>query len=178
MTRRRNRYACAAAARTDGMRRRGAALPVVLLIAAMMLTGSAAWFESSLAAMRAGTNQRDALQAFHAADSALSLCERAVIAGVAPVSPPVDIEPGGWKNAGTFGAGAFTPVAQWPGSIQPPQCLVEAWRLATRPEVHAYLLTARGFGATQASQAWLQLELVVDGANVERHWRRVASQPF
>jgi hypothetical protein len=30
----------------------------------------------------------------------------------------------------------------------------------------------------QESQTWLQLELVVDGEKVERHWRRVAARPF
>jgi hypothetical protein len=55
---------------------------------------------------------------------------------------------------------------------------VEAWQLTTRPEAKAYLLTARGFGRTQETQTWLQLELVVDGEKIERHWRRVAARPF
>jgi hypothetical protein len=55
---------------------------------------------------------------------------------------------------------------------------VEAWQLTTRPEAKAYLLTARGFGRTQETQTWLQLELVVGGEKIERHWRRVAARPF
>jgi hypothetical protein len=47
-----------------------------------------------------------------------------------------------------------------------------------RPEVRAYLLTARGFGRTLESQAWVQLELVVDGDKTEQRWRRVAGRPF
>jgi hypothetical protein len=159
-------------------RQHGAALPVVLLISAMMLTTSAAWFEATLAATRGAANLRDALQAFHAADSALTLCARSVLAGTASVGPDSAVEPVGWKLESTFAAGAVTPVAQWPGSVLPPQCLIEGWRLATRPDAHAYLLTARGFGHVRDSQAWLQLELVVDGAKIERHWRRVAARPF
>jgi len=158
---------------------RGAALPIVLLISSMMLVTSAAWFEASLAASRSTANLRETLQAFHAADSALTLCARAVLSGTAPIGAiAVASEPAGWKLEPSFSAGAFTPIAQWSGSVAPPQCLVEAWRLATRPEAKAYLLTARGFGRTQESQTWLQLELVVDGEKVERHWRRVAARPF
>ena len=146
---------------------RGAALPIVLLISSMMLVTSAAWFEASLAASRSTANLRETLQAFHAADSALTLCARAVLSGTAPIGA-----------IAVASAGAFTPIAQWSGSVAPPQCLVEAWRLATRPEAKAYLLTARGFGRTQESQTWLQLELVVDGEKIERHWRRVAARPF
>jgi hypothetical protein len=156
----------------------GAALPIVLLISSMMLVTSAAWFEASLAAARATTNLGDALQAFHAADSALTLCARAVVAGEAPVVAAVAGEPTGWKLEPTFAANAYAPVAQWPGSVIAPQCLAEAWRLIDRPEARAYLLTARGFGRTQESQAWLQLELVVDGEKTERHWRRVAARSF
>jgi Tfp pilus assembly protein PilX len=155
-------------------------LPVVLLIASMMLTTSAAWFEASLAAARGVADLRDTLQAFHAADSALTICAQAVLAGTAPVTARVanGTEPVTWKLAAAFAAGAFAPFAQWPGSARPPQCLVEAWRLSARPEVPAYLVTARGFGRNEESQAWLQVELVVDGDTVERHWRRVAARPF
>ena len=55
------------------------------------------------------------------------------------------------------------PFAQWPGSLRAPQCLIEAWRLATRADARAYLLTARGFGRTRESQVWLQMELVITG---------------
>ncbi|HEY1999413.1 MAG TPA: hypothetical protein VGH41_20175, partial [Paraburkholderia sp.] len=68
---------------------RGTALPVVLLIASMMLTTSAAWFEASLAAARGVADLRDTLQAFHAADSALTICAQAVLAGTAPVTARV-----------------------------------------------------------------------------------------
>lgn len=159
---------------------RGTALPVVLLISSMMLTTAAAWFEASLAATRGAADVRDTLQAFHAADAALTVCARAVIAGTASVvaAPASSTEPTGWKLEPVFVAGAYTPVAKWPGSAPPPQCLAEAWRLSSRPDVRAYLLTARGFGRVPESQAWLQLELVVNRDLVERHWRRVAARPF
>lgn len=162
------------------VRQRGVVLPIVLLIAAMMLATSAIWFETSLASARAATNVRDYLQAFHAADSALTLCERNVLAmGVdANIPPPLAAgEPVQWKLAAAFEAGAVTPVAQWP-EAQAPQCLVEAWRLGSRANATAYLLSARGFGHTSESQVWLQLELVVEDGAIERHWRRVAARPF
>jgi Tfp pilus assembly protein PilX len=152
----------------------------VLLISAMMLATSAVWFETSLAATRAATNVRDYLQAFHAADSALTLCERSVLAmgsdGSAP--PLASGEPVQWMLETAFEAGAVTPVAQWPESERAPQCLIEPWRLTSRENATAYLLTARGFGRTHESQAWLQTELVIENGAIERHWRRVAARPF
>lgn len=163
-------------------RGRGIVLPIVLLIAAMMLTTSAVWFETSLAAARSTTNVRDYLQAFHAADSVLTLCARSVVTATAveplAAAPAAPGEPTQWKLAAAFEAGAVSPVARWPRSVRAPQCLIEAWRLATRADAHAYLLTARGFGRTQESQVWLQMELVIAGERIEQHWRRVAARPF
>ncbi|WP_442793381.1 pilus assembly PilX family protein [Paraburkholderia sp. HP33-1] len=155
-------------------------LAIVLLVSAMMLATSAIWFETSLAAARAATNVRDYLQAFHAADSALTLCARNVLSpgGDAPTAPLVSGEPAQWKRETAFDAGAVTPVAQWPGSSRAPQCLIEPWRLANRPNATAYLLTARGFGQSGESQVWLQMELVIEDGTIERHWRRVAARPF
>ena len=147
----------------------------------MMLATSAAWFETSLAAARAATNVHDYLQAFHAADSALTLCARSVIAAGAEApagSPVASGEPTQWRLETAFEAGAVTPVAQWPGSLRAPQCLIEAWRLAIRPDARAYLLTSRGFGRTNESEVWLQMELVIEGETIESHWRRVAARPF
>ncbi|MCX4171177.1 pilus assembly protein [Paraburkholderia madseniana] len=168
--------------RRSRVRNRGTVLPIVLLISAMMLTTSAAWFETSLAAARGANNVRDYLQAFHAADSALTLCARSVVAAAAfepqPVASLSPGEPTQWKHEAAFEAGAVVPVAQWPGSLRAPQCLIEAWRLGTRADARAYLLTSRGFGRTRESQVWLQMELVIAGEQIERHWRRVAAHPF
>lgn len=168
--------------RRSRARNSGIVLPIVLLIAAMMLTTSAAWFETSLAAARSANNVRDYLQAFHAADSALTLCARGVVAAAAfesqPVAPLSSGEPTQWKSEAAFEAGAVVPVAQWPGSRRAPQCLIEAWSLGTRADARAYLLTSRGFGQAKESQVWLQMELVIAGGQVERHWRRVAARPF
>ena len=147
----------------------------------MMLTTSAVWFETSLAATRAAANVRDYLQALHAADSALTSCARSVVSAAADASAPPQAgsgEPVQWKVQSAFEAGAITPFAQWPGSVRAPQCLTEAWRLSNRADAQAYLLTARGFGRTSDSQVWLQLELVINGETVERHWRRVVARPF
>lgn len=162
-------------------RQGGVVLPIVLLMSAMMLGTSAAWFETSLAAARGGANVREYLQAFHAADSALTLCARSVVsaAGMQSAAPPRAAgEPTQWKLEAAFEAGAIQPVAQWPGSLRAPQCLIEAWRLAARADARAYLLTSRGFGRTKDSQVWLQMELVIEGERIERHWRRVAARPF
>ncbi|RZF30966.1 pilus assembly protein [Paraburkholderia sp. UYCP14C] len=155
-------------------------LAIVLLISVMMLATSAIWFETSLAAARAATNVRDYLQAFHAADSALTLCERSVLSasGDAPGTPLPSGEPAQWRLETAFDAAAITPIAQWPGSARAPQCLIEPWRLTNRPNATAYLLTARGFGQSSESQVWLQMAVVTEDGTVERHWRRVAARPF
>ncbi|TKC91125.1 pilus assembly protein [Trinickia terrae] len=145
----------------------------------MMLATSAAWLETSTANLRRTANMHDYLQAFHAADGVLALCTRALRAGVAPVMPAVEQEPVEWRRRNTFdGPFAFTPRTPWPGSARAPQCLIEAWQLASRPHVQAYLLTARGFGAAEATQAWLQREIVFEeGAMTEIHWRRIVARP-
>jgi hypothetical protein len=160
-------------------RNRGAALPIVLMLSSMMLATSAAWFETSIAAARGAANLQDQLVAFHAADSALTLCAQRVVAGEASSrEAAAEGEPAVWKVPAAFNAAAFAPVAMWPGSSEPPQCAVEAWRLTTRPGASAWLLTARGYGSTRDTQAWLQLQLVVENGIVERHWRRIAARPF
>lgn len=159
---------------------RGVALPVVLLIVSMMLVTSAAWFEASLFAARNAAAMLDELQSFHAADGALVLCSRALVAGTASASPTAAQvgEPQQWRRQDAFEAFATTPASTWPGSVRPPQCLVEAWRIETRPAARAWLVTARGFGATEDAQSWLQMQIVLDGTHVERHWRRVVARPY
>ena len=156
-----------------------ASLPIVLTISSMLLATSAAWLETSTANVRRAANMHDYLQAFHAADGALKLCTRALRAGVAPTLPAVDHEPVEWKQASVFdGPFALTPHPQWPGSARAPQCLIEAWKLISRLQAEAYLLTARGFGASTATQVWLQLEVVFqEGAMTEARWRRVVVSP-
>ncbi|HEY3598608.1 MAG TPA: hypothetical protein VGL08_13980 [Paraburkholderia sp.] len=157
----------------------GAALPIVLMLSSMMLTTSAAWFETSIAAARSAANLHDQLLAFHAADSALALCAKRIVAGTVSVAgPAAAAEPVAWKLPAVFEAAAFAPVASWPGAVLPPQCFAETWRLATRADAQAWLVTVRGYGRTRDSQVWLQLQLVIDGDTVERHWRRIAARPF
>lgn len=159
---------------------RGVALPVVLVIASMMLVTSAAWFEASLLEARNASLMADHLQAFRAADGALSLCTRALMNGsmFAPSAPVQPGEPAGWRRQGTFEAQAVMPVVTWPGSARPPQCLVEAWRIDSRPAARAFVVTARGFGAGDDTQSWLQAQIVFEGTRVERHWRRIVARPF
>lgn len=161
-------------------RLRGVALPVVLVIASMMLVTSAAWFESSLLETRNASLIADDLLAFHAADAALMLCARALVNGsmLAPSPPAQTSEPDGWRQQVSFDTRAVAPLGAWPGSVRPPQCLVEPWRIGSRPAVRAFVVTARGFGASEGTQSWLQVQLVFDDAHVERHWRRIVARPF
>jgi len=158
---------------------RGIALPVVLVIASMMLVTSSAWFEASLLESRNANLVADHLLAFHAADAALSLCTGALVNGSLSVpSPSQSGEPDGWRQQATFEAEAIAPVSTWPVSVRPPRCLVEPWRVDSRPAVRVYVITARGFGASDDTQSWLQVQVVFDGSHVERHWRRIVARPF
>jgi Tfp pilus assembly protein PilX len=161
-------------------RSRGIALPVVLLISAMMLATSAAWFEQSVAVARNTAGMHDHLIALHAADAALSLCARNLVNGPTVSAPGVSGEPIGWKLQATFEANAIAPFMSWPASLsfRAPQCLIESWQLTNRPNAHAYLVTARGYGRKVDSQMWLQLQLVIQDGVIEKHWRRVAARPF
>jgi hypothetical protein len=158
----------------------GMALPVVLVIASMMLVTSSAWFEASLLQARNASLIADDLLAFHAADAALLLCTRALMNGSMqmPAPPTQSGEPGGWRQQVTFDSQAVAPLATWPGSVKPPQCLFESWRLSSRPAARAFVITARGFGSSEGTQNWLQVHLVFEETRVERHWRRVVARPF
>ncbi|HEY4801432.1 MAG TPA: hypothetical protein VIH96_02325 [Paraburkholderia sp.] len=163
---------------------RGVALPVVLLIVAMMLVTSAAWFEAALLARRNADAVADHLQSFHAADAALLLCSRALTNGslAGPAAATQSGEPQAWRRQDSFERQAVTPVAAWPGSGRAPQCFIEAWRIDSRPLARAYLVTARGFGASEDTQSWLQDQVVVEatgeGTRVEHHWRHLVARPF
>jgi hypothetical protein len=156
---------------------RGAALPVVLLLASAMLATSIASFEASIAAVRRAANFGDHLRAANAADAALLLCVRALDAGLAPVLPHATGEPSQWRRPDIFdGPAALAPLREWPGSARPPQCVIESGRLSQRPHAQAYWVTARGFGADESAEAWLQLVLVRDRGAEERHWRRITAR--
>jgi Tfp pilus assembly protein PilX len=169
---------------TPRARSRGTVLPIVLLLTSMMLVTAGAWLESSIVATRAAGSLRDRVQAFHAADGALARCSRLVVD--APGQPQAALvgEPGRWRMKASFegaGAPAIMPFAAWPHAIRAPQCLIEAWfRSADAADAAArsYLLTARGFGSTSDSEAWLQLQIEVAESGTTRRWRRVVAKPF
>ena len=154
---------------------RGTVLPIVLLLAAMILVTASAWLQTSLVAARATVAARERVQAFHAADSALIRCSRMLSLALAPTSQSPNDEPSRWRMKTSFdgaSAIAIAPFAAWPYARRAPQCLIESWAGAS------YLVTARGFGATPESEAWLQLRIdVADGASTQ-HWRRVVARPF
>jgi hypothetical protein len=120
---------------------------------------------------------RERAQAFHAADSALIRCSRMLSAA----SPSPGAEPARWRLKASFegpAAAAITPFAEWPYAYRAPQCLIESWAQADQAGSTSYLITARGFGASPESEAWLQLRIdIVDGAG-SQHWRRVVARPF
>ncbi len=157
---------------------RGMALPGALMIASMMLTTSAAWLEASIAHRRYDANVFDHLRATQAADSALTLCEHDLRAGIARVQPPLPGMPMQWTKAGTFdGPAAYEPVPSWPGSARSPQCVIEAAILEGDPAKRAYWITARGFGAAESTQAWLQLTIRSEAGRERRAWRRIVTAP-
>ncbi|SAK69933.1 hypothetical protein AWB79_03730 [Caballeronia hypogeia] len=154
---------------------RGATLPIVLILAAMMLVTASAWLHTSLVATRATLATRERVQAFHAADSALMRCSRMLSLALPSMSSSLNEEPSRWRLKASFegpGAAAIAPFAAWPYARRAPQCLIESWASTS------FLVTARGFGATPGSEAWLQLRIdVAEGASTQ-HWRRVVARPF
>ncbi|WP_321796245.1 pilus assembly PilX N-terminal domain-containing protein [Caballeronia sp. J97] len=153
---------------------RGATLLIVLILAAMMLITTGAWLQTSLVAARTTIAARERVQAFHAADSALIRCSRMLDLAL-PSIPQSKDEPSRWRAKASFegpSAAAITPFASWPYARRAPQCLIESWADTS------YLITARGFGATAESEAWLQLRIdIAEGASAQ-HWRRVVARPF
>lgn len=159
-------------------RSRGMALPSALMLASMMLTTSAAWLEASIAHRRYDASIHDHLRATQAADSALALCELDLRAGIARIQPSAPGTPMQWMNAETFDAGAaYEPVPSWPGSVRPPQCLIEATLLEGAAAAQAYWITARGFGMAESTQAWLQLTIMREAGRERRAWRRIVTAP-
>ncbi|WP_244815276.1 pilus assembly protein [Caballeronia sp. Lep1P3] len=159
---------------------RGIALPIVLLLASLMLVTAGAWLQTSLVAARATVAARERVQAFHAADSALIRCSR-MLSSALPASGPVDQEPARWRLRSSFegaSALALAPFASWPYAMRAPQCLIETWPRAGQSSAISYLVTARGFGATPQTEAWLQLRIDMTGRTVTQQWRRVAGKPF
>ncbi|SAK72549.1 hypothetical protein AWB78_02992 [Caballeronia calidae] len=156
-------------------RSRGATLPIVLILAAMMLVTASAWLQTLLVAARATVAARERVQAFHAADSALIRCSRMLSLALPATSQAPGDEPSRWRLKTSFegpSAPAIAPFAAWPYARRAPQRLIEAWVGAS------YLVTARGFGATADSEAWLQLRIdITDGASTQ-YWRRVVARPF
>jgi Tfp pilus assembly protein PilX len=148
------------------------------MIAAMMLTMSAAWLEASIAHRRYSGNVHEHVRAMHAADGALVLCERDLRAGIAPVLLVSGGPPERWTKAESFESPwAYEPVASWPGSARVPQCVIEAAFVEGRPDARAYWITARGFGAGDSAQAWLQLMIVTEPGRERRAWRRIVAAP-
>ncbi|PMS16529.1 hypothetical protein C0Z18_23530 [Trinickia dabaoshanensis] len=155
-------------------RHRGIALPSALMLASMMLTTSAVWLEASLALSRFDGNVHEHLRAAHAADGALALCVRDWRSGVAPVASVRR----GVPDARSFDGGAvYEPVPYWPGSARAPQCVIEAAVADGSVDVQAYWITARGFGALESTQAWLELTIVRERGMERQSWRRIVSAP-
>jgi Tfp pilus assembly protein PilX len=156
---------------------RGATLPIVLMLAAMMLITASAWLQTALVAARSTVAMRERVQAFHAADSALIRCGSMLSAAL----PSSGGEPSRWRLKTSFegaAAAAMTPFGSWPYAYRTPQCLIETWAQPGNPGNASYLITARGFGVTADSEAWLQLRIDSADGVATQHWRRVVARPF
>jgi Tfp pilus assembly protein PilX len=167
---------------------RGIALPFVLTLGALLLALVAASFDAVRSRTRAGANLLSRIQAFHAADAIVRLCERQVLphsrtGAIAMVDRGATLElPQRWRARDAFeghAREALEPVARWPNAARVPQCLIEQWRVPV-PALAVYLITGRGFGASEETQVWLQTLIVVDetGRIVDREWRTIARRPF
>ena len=152
------------------------ALPSALMLASMMLTTSAVWLEASIAHVRYDANVHDHVRAMHAAESALTLCERHVRAGLAPILPARLGAPMHWRMVGTFeGPSVYEPIRSWPGSARAPQCVIEAAPVDGERDAPILWLTARGFGGKPSTQVWLQLTLAREAGRERRAWRRIVA---
>ncbi|WP_162878179.1 pilus assembly PilX family protein [Trinickia diaoshuihuensis] len=151
------------------------------MLASMMLATSAAWLEVSMARNRFDDNLREHLRASQAADSALALCVRDWRAGIAPAHPAWHTAPA--QRTAFDGLAAYEPVPSWPGSARPPHCVIEAVGPdslegpESDEQARAYRITARGFGALESTQAWLELTIARESGRERQAWRRILSAP-
>lgn len=157
----------------------GLALPAVIAVGAAVAALTGTWFEAALTESRRTRALSGRLVAFHAADAALAACTARLRRGSAPYMSEGEshAEPDAWRRMPALGgAEAFTPFAGWPMAVQPPRCLIEAWRGAGPAGGRAYVVTARGVGAHASSAVWLQHQVAIrDGHIVALRWRRVAT---
>lgn len=157
----------------------GAALPVVLVLTSMVFTAAIASFDAAIMSARRASNFDAALHGMQAADAALELCLKELDAGRAPLLLPSGAGVARWRQPEPFAdAAAFAPSADWPGGRKPPQCLIEGLRIAHRPRAQGYVVTARGFGAGEDAQAWVQVLVVREAGTEKRHWRRIARRKY
>lgn len=163
----------------DWRRDAGLALPAVIAVGAAVAALTGTWFEAALTESRRTRALSDRLVAFHAADAALAACTARLRRGSAPYVSEGEshAEPDAWRRMPALAvAEAFAPFAGWPMAVQPPRCLIEAWRGAGPAGGRAYVVTARGVGAHVSSAVWLQHQVAIrDGHIVTLHWRRVAT---
>lgn len=157
----------------------GAALPVALVLTSMVFAATTASFDAAIVGARRASNLDDALHSLQAADAALELCLKELDAGRAPLLLPSEAGVARWRQPEPFtDAAAFAPSADWPGGRKPPQCLIEGLRIAHRPRAQGYVVTARGFGASEDAQAWAQVMVVREAGTEKRHWRRIARRRY
>lgn len=163
----------------DRRREAGLALPAVIAVGAAVAALTGTWFEAALTESRRTRALSDRLVAFHAADAALAACTARLRRDSAPYVSEGEshTEPDAWRRAPALAAAeAFAPFAGWPAVVQPPRCLIEAWRGAGPADARAYVVTARGVSAHASSAVWLQHQVAIrDGHIVALRWRHVAT---
>ncbi|MFZ6816530.1 pilus assembly PilX family protein [Undibacterium sp. Rencai35W] len=117
-------------------------------------------------------NLREQNLAFQAAERALRYCQNdleTVQTIIVQISPPPLIGstmPTLWTvktNWGTGGIATTLPAGTVLNVVSQPQCMIEKWQFRPKSGVtgqnkgSAYLITARGVGATNSSVVWLQV---------------------
>jgi Tfp pilus assembly protein PilX len=217
-------------------RQHGIVLPIVLMLAALLLALVVTSLDAARSQARIGANLLSRIQAFHAADAVVRLCdrrvrqERRIYATIEQAAAPG--LPQQWRTRDAFegpARKALEPMAAWPNVARAPQCLIERWQTpvamrqglsalnqqagvalrqasaagsahaavdashATNVDAStervandgdtgrstAYLITGRGFGASEETQVWLQTLIVIDETgHVDREWRTIAGRPF
>jgi len=141
------------------------ALLLVLNLAFMAATLASAMLQSGTLATSGALAAVEHIRAFHAADGAMVLCERRVLAArsrndeIAEGPLPV-----------------FSRDERWPGSIRLPECTVEK-TVDARGRVNGYRITATGFAATNDARSLAQTELWFTPGIVHRRWQLPGELP-
>lgn len=141
---------------------RGMTVLIVLLWLACVQIIAVSRFNHSILHIRSLDAYYNTLQARHAAHAGNVLCAQWLEANVIKARLwTQNTKPAYWRIPQAFEGPfptAFSIAKSWPLSVRPPQCLIESWIPPKHSTPSFYLITSRGFGATEQGQAWEQQE--------------------